>query len=172
MESSKLKWSNFHITANFNVDSEDHIRELVNAVEEMVEHPYLWWWLKQYDGERRVDFDMVSKMDVQSVRLRAGVEHGGTQNHGLHVHILVEVAHRTMVQVDKEGIIDTLEHFVGLKPNVHVRFVKGEGDDKDFILRYIQKEVPSLHRQTKAGNRRLAMAMGDPLAEVANRNPA
>ena len=141
MNSGNVKYSNFHITVNFNVDSEAHIGEMREAVEEMVHHPYLWMWLKQFDGTERVDFNALNKFDVERVRVRAAFEHGGNQNKGLHVHILVEVAHRTMVQVDKYGIDKIFEQFVHMKPNTHVRFLRGSGEDKDFILQYITKEV-------------------------------
>lgn len=137
-----MKYSNFHITVNFNVDREEHIAQMRTAVEEMVEAPFLWQWLKQYNGHAQVDFNDDTYHLVDRVRLRAAFEHGGQQNRGLHVHILVEVAHTTMVQVRKDGIEGIFRHFVpGMNPNVHSRFVRGQGEDKDFILHYISKEV-------------------------------
>ncbi len=137
-----MKYSNFHITVNYNVDSEAHIGAMRTAVEEMVEAPYLWWWLRQYNGHSQQAFAVDNQNLVDRVRLRAAFEHGGKQNHGLHVHILVEIAHTTMVQIGKQGVIAVFEQFVpNMTPNVHSRFVKGEGEDKDFILHYITKEV-------------------------------
>ncbi len=141
-----VKYSNFHVTVNYNIDSEDHIGEMRTAIEEMVDSPYLWWWLKQFDGTHQLQFEGAQRNLVDRVRLRAAFEHGGRQNHGLHVHILVEVAHSTMVQLSKDGIIAVFEHFVpGRRPNVHCRFVPGKGEDKDFILHYITKEVSGSH---------------------------
>lgn len=142
MESGKkLKFSNWHLTVNFNVDSEDHIGQMREAVEEMVEDPWLWRWLKQYNHGQQVDFREATKPLVDRVRVRAAFEHGGAQNHGLHVHLVVEVAHDTLVQVNKLGLVQLFEHFVHLNPNIHIRFMPGRGEDKDFILHYISKEV-------------------------------
>jgi len=127
------------------------------AVDQMVEEPYLWWWLRQYDGTSQVAFDDDSMQLVESVRLRAAFEHGGKRNHGLHVHIVIEVAHRTMVQIDKRGLCDIFRKFVGMNPNCDVRFIKGVGEDKDFILHYITKEVPS-YKPESALNARLKSA--------------
>lgn len=138
----QIKWSNFHVTVNFNVDAEDHIDRMRSAVEDMADREHLWTWLKQYNGRAQVDFTDHTKPLVERVRLRAAFEHGGTQNRGLHVHIVLEVAHRTMVQIDKQGLVRLFRDIVGLAPNVHCRFIKGEGEDKDFCLRYLSKEVP------------------------------
>lgn len=131
------------------------------AVDEMVQAPYLWWWLKRYNGAEQVDFTYGDAELVETVRLRASFEHQGKVNHGLHVHILIEIGHRTMVQISKKGICDIFRHFVGLNPNVNCRFVKGSGEDKDFILRYITKEIPSYKPESQL-NSRLKYAMKGP----------
>lgn len=170
--SGKVKWSNFHITVNYNIDGEEHIDRMRAAVEAMPEHPYLWGWLKQYDGSSQIDFVGASKMEVDSVRLRAAFEHGGQRNHGLHVHIVVEIGHTTMVQVSKQGIIDVFREFLDENCNVHCRFIKGSGEDKDFILRYITKEVPR-YTPTNQSNSRLrsAFARNDTI-DAENNTPA
>lgn len=127
------------------------------AVEALVEPDHLWKWLKHYSHGNRVDFDTDTAVDVESVRLRAAFEHEGKHNHGLHVHILIEVGHRTMVQVDKFGLCQIFRDFVGENPNCHVRFVPGAGEDKDFILHYITKEVPA-YKPTSQLNSRLKYA--------------
>jgi hypothetical protein len=138
----KVKWSNFHVTVNFNVNAEDHLDTMRTAVEDMADTDHLWSWLKQYNGRSQMEFDEDTKPLVERVRLRAAFEHGGQQNRGLHVHIVIEVAHSTMVQIDKQGLVRLFRTAVGLTPNVHCRFIKGEGEDKDFCLRYLSKEVP------------------------------
>lgn len=159
-----MKYSNFHITVNFNVDSEAHVGRMRTAVEEMVESPYLWQWLKQYDGSGQIDFDEASKQLVDSVRLRVAFEHGGKFNHGLHMHIVCEVAHTTMVQVSKRGLCEVMEELVGMPANVHCRFLRGSGEDKDFILHYITKEVPRYHPQDQNNSRlRSAFRRGEVL---------
>jgi hypothetical protein len=139
----KSKWSNFHVTVNLNKDTEDVLPPMRAAVEAMSQDPYLWWWVKRYDGTEQVDFTPEDSQLVEGVRLRAAFEHGGTRNHGLHVHIVVEIQHVTMVQLSKFGICEIFRRFTGENPNCHCRFVKGSGEDKDFILQYITKEVPS-----------------------------
>ena len=162
-----MKWSNFHITVNFNVDSEDHLPAMREAIESMVELPFVWWWIKQFDGSERIDFVGDQKQLVDTVRIRAVFEHKGKQNHGLHVHMVVEIGHDTMVQVDKEGVSEVFRQFVNMQPNVHVRFVKGSGEDKDFILLYLSKEIPS-YKPNNQWNSRLKSALqnGDDVVEV------
>jgi hypothetical protein len=155
----KLKWSNFHITVNFNIDDEEHIRAMREAVEEMAEPPTLWTWLRQFNGEEQVAFTGATTHLVERVRLRAAFEHGGKQNKGLHVHILVEVAHRTMVQVNKQGVEALFARIVKRTPNVHCRFLRGNSEDKDYILHYITKEVPAV-RPKDQNNSRLRSAFG------------
>jgi len=152
-----LKWSNFHVTVNFNKSDTGHMDTMKQAVEEMVDEPYLWWWLKHYDGNGQVNFNDETKTAVETVRMRAAFENEGKQNHGLHLHILIEIGHTTMVQVSKDGIVRVMRAFVKLEPNVHCRFVKGSGEDKDFILMYLSKEIPRTGAQDPS-NRRLRAA--------------
>lgn len=169
-----MKWSNFHITVNYNIDGEEHIDQMRQAIENMAESPYLWQWLKHYNGGKH-DFSPENKLDVESVRIRAAFEHGGQQNHGLHAHILIEVGHRTMVQVEKQGVIDVFREVLpDNNPNIHIRFVRGDGEDKDFILHYITKEVPR-YRPDREANQRLKRAFGPrgvEIGEANNENPA
>jgi len=161
-----MKYSNFHITVNFNVDDEAHIHAMRAAVEEMAAVPSLWRWLKQYTpNQTQVDFTQETQDDVHRVRLRAAFEHEGKHNKGLHVHILVEVTHTTMVQVSKDGVAGIFRDQVHMTPNVHCRFVAGNGEDKDFILHYITKEVPS-YRPKDQNNDRLRYAFGGGNEEV------
>ena len=127
------------------------------AVDALVTPDYLWMWLKRYTGSEQVDFDAETAGLVETVRLRAAFEHEGRQNRGLHVHILIEIGHRTMVQVSKWGLCEVFRRLVGENPNCHCRFVKGSGEDKDFILRYITKEIPA-YRPDSQLNSKLAYA--------------
>lgn len=193
MDGHKVKWSNFHVTVNFNIDSESHIERIRRAVEEMPESEWLWTWLKQFDGSGQIDFDThAQRLHVETVRLRAAIEHGGTHNHGLHVHIVIEVGHTTMVQISKSGVEKLFLHFVGYVPNVHCRFVRGQGEDKDFILHYLTKEVrnsqttclhlarrshsclqvPSYHPKDQSNSRlRSALLRGHDLGDASNDLP-
>ena len=140
---------------NFNkVDTDGKlIRKIREAVEAMATEEWLWVWLKQYDHDEQIDFDEETSHLVHRVRLRAAFENEGKANKGLHVHILIEIAHVTLVQLSKQGIVQVFSHFVRLNPNVHCRFVKGEGEDKDFILHYLTKEVPHYKPESQLNSR-------------------
>ena len=154
-----VKFSNFHVTINFNKDDESLIHTIREAVESLVDEDHLFDWLKLYEDGQQKTFDDDNMSDVKYVRLRAAFEHEGKHNKGLHVHILIEVEHDTMVQISKYGLCQVFRDIVGLDPNCHVRFVKGEGEDKDFILHYITKEVPEYRPQSQL-NSRLKYAFG------------
>jgi len=114
----------------------------------------------------QVDFTSQTSPLVQHVRLRAGFEHGGKQNHGLHVHILVEVTHTTMVQVSKAGVAEIFRQACHMTPNVHCRFLRGDGEDKDCILHYITKEVPKFRPKDQNNSRlRSVFAKDDDIVE-------
>ncbi len=166
-----MKYSNFHVTVNFNVDAEEHIGAFREAIEGMVTSDVLWTWLRQYDGGEQLEFDDANKPLVDRVRLRAALEHGGQQNHGLHAHIVIEIAHTTMVQINKSALVTHFANVVGLAPNIHCRFIKGNGEDKDFILHYITKEVPT-YRPENARNAQLQRAFeGGEIIEADNNDP-
>ncbi len=123
------------------------------AIDSMLSPRYLWTWLKQYDGSSQVDFNRQTKPLVERVRFRAAFEHEGKHNKGLHVHIVIEIAHTTMVQISKYGICEMFREIVKMNPNCHCRFLKGSGEDKDFILQYITKEVPTYKPQSQLNSR-------------------
>lgn len=140
-----MKWSNFLVTVNLNAsaaNSDAVVSELIDGVYGMASSEWLWEWLRKYENGSRVRFEGEDKQLVERVRLRVALEEGGTQNQSLHAHILVEVQHRTMVQVDYRGIKDVFTHYTGANPNVNVKFIKGSGEERDYILKYITKEVP------------------------------
>ncbi len=160
-----IKWSNFHVTINFNKDDMSIIHPFRSAIEAMVEPPQLWQWLKHYDGSQQVDFSEEEKQKVETVRLRAAFEHEGERNKGLHCHIVIEIGHSTMVQISKFGLCDLFRRYVGLNPNVHCRFLKGSGEDKDYILMYLTKEVP-MSKPSSQLNSRLKYAFSGNREEV------
>lgn len=166
----RVKYSNFHVTVNLNKDDEAHLPLMREAVENMVDDEWLWVWLKQFDGGSQVDFDENTCTLVENVRLRAAFEHEGKTNRGLHVHIVIEIAHCTMVQISKKGLCDLFRHFCRCNPNVHCRFLKGSGEDKDFILHYITKEVPAYRPESQL-NSKLKYAFADKNQQVEAENP-
>lgn len=153
-----VKYSNFHLTVNFNKRDVSLVPKIRAAVESLVDDEVWPEWLMRYDGSQRVAFTPEDEYLVVGIRLRAALESGGKQNQGHHVHVLIEVTHDTMVQLDKQALLNHFRAVVGASPNVHFRFVKGAGDDKDFILHYITKEVPT-RRSRNPENVRLARAL-------------
>lgn len=155
------KWSNFHATGekknifcvlalkifffpvNFNKDNDALIHKFREAVDALVTPDYLFTWLKHFNGRWQEEFEADTMLDVYSVRIRAAFEHEGKRNHGLHCHLLIEVGHSTSVQIAQKGFCDVFRAIVGENPNCKIRFVKGVGEDKDFILHYLTKEVPA-----------------------------
>jgi len=156
----QVKWSNFHITVNYNGARGVNVRNLSGAITDMVEDDNLWLWLRHYDGQHQEEFDADTSQQVLRVRLRAALEEGGAKNHGLHAHILVEVMHDTMVQVSRDGLYEYFKAALGSGANIHTRFVMGRGEDKDFILQYLSKEIPGYRPQSNA-NAALARAFAD-----------
>lgn len=153
------------MTVNFNVHGDALMRPMRRAIELMADEDNLWLWLRQFNGHSQVDFTPESSLSIDRVRVRAAFEEGGKNNKALHAHLVVEIAHETMVQVSKAGLVDYFETAVGAKPNIHCRFVRGEGEDKDFILRYITKEVPS-YKPGKWQNAKLQAAMNSSHEQV------
>lgn len=164
MENGSVKYSNFHVTVNTNKpNSYPLVVKLRQAIENgFCRDDVLWTWLRQYDGSSRKEFSKRNRNLVERVRLRAAFEIEGKQNRCLHTHILIEVAHTTMVQIDARAVEAFFDKRLGISTNVHCRFVPGTGEGKDFILHYITKEVASYTPQ-EIGNRRLkaAFANGD-----------
>ncbi len=160
--SSKTKWSNFHVTINLNETTSKSsargtITGFANAIDSMINDD-VFGWLVRYDNGQR-PFREEEKHLVDRVRARVGLERDdeGT-NRSLHAHVLMEVEHRTMVQIDKWNIQHFINDRLGVRSNVHVRFLQGNSSDKDFILKYITK---SMRDGAGSGqNRRLAKAMG------------
>ncbi len=165
METGNVKYSNFHVTVNSNKPNNyPLIVKFRQAVENgLCRDETILKWLKQYDGSGRVDFtkSKYAKL-VERVRIRAAFEIEGKQNRCLHCHILVEVAHTTMVQIDARAVEAFFDKRLGISCNAHCRFIPGVGEGRDFLLHYITKEVPSYTPQ-EIGNRRLkaAFANGD-----------
>lgn len=77
--------------------------------------------------------DVISHTDIELGRSK----YGGR----LHCHTLLEIEHKTRVQVDTEAIKETLKAFMPTVKNpwVWVRFVM---DHQKSILKYIRKEEP------------------------------
>lgn len=140
-----VKWSNFHVTVQFNKNDESIVPRIREAVDALPTPEYLWRWLKHYDPDekRQQNFTDDDKYLVLGVRLRAAIEHGGKQNRGVHVHVVIEIEHDTLVQMEKAGLQNIFEEIVGLTCSINCRFIRGDGEDKDFVLKYLSKEVPS-----------------------------
>ena len=174
--SSALKWSNFHVTISPNSEvagNEQMTRYLREATEEMAQSDWLWRWLKVYKNGRRTDFEGAEKMDVETVRIRCALEEGGTQNQSVHAHLVIEIGHRTMVQVDMRGLQEVFGAYTRSNVNVKVQFIKGSGENLDYILKYLVKEVPRRFTASR-GLREIQRAFGNADRVIAgdNLNPA
>src|SRR5271166_477591 len=104
-----LKWSNFHITINFNVVDEDMVYTIKEAIEYAFGRELIFTWLKKVENRKQRPFQDGEEDQVETIRLRVGLENGGEQNKGVHAHILLEVGHRTMVQIDKRELKEALD---------------------------------------------------------------
>lgn len=160
----KTKWSNFHITVNLNQTTHESafkgtVRNFAACIEEAI-HDHVWDWLVRYDGGQR-PFKESEKLLVDRIRARVGMEQDSEgRNRSLHAHVLMEVEHRTMVQVDRTGLKDFIDACLDVSSHVHVRFLKGDSSDKNFILQYISKTVKKRGDGVSGANRRLVRAMG------------
>ena len=161
---TSTKWSNFHVTVNLNLSGAESAgtgiaAAFAESIEEAInDNP--WQWLMRFEGSQR-PFEEEEKPLVESIRARVGMEQeaDGT-NRSIHAHILLEVQHRTRVQINHRGLKDFIDRDLGVSSNVSVRFLAGDSSDKNFILHYISKSLRQPHA-TSAANRRLARAMGE-----------
>jgi len=154
----KQRWSNFHITINFNAGAAADVRRARAAIEDLSNHAYLWTWLRYYNGDHQMVFPHEDRDLVERLRWRVGFENNGEHNHNLHAHILLEIQHRTCIQLNKFAIKRALADLGFEGANVNVRFMKGNADDKDWILQYITKSMRE-NRPARFGNARLRDAM-------------
>lgn len=165
------KWSNFHITVNLNVppaQNANYVQGIIDSVHDLATPEWLWTWLKRYDNGGKRDFVGAEKMDVETVRMRVGIEQGGGQNGSIHAHILLEVGHRTAVQVDFQGIKDCFRDNTGREVNVDVKYLRGDGAMKQYILKYITKEVPRVNVYSSRQEAELSRAFHNGAAAVVN----
>lgn len=148
---------------NLNSSDRENIDALRQAVESLPSEDCRHLWLRGYDGTRQYELSETDFEDhVDSIRLRAAIEREGPHNKGLHVHIVVEVAHDIMVQISKDGIVQVFRHFLPhCNPSIHCEFIRGQGDTKPFILKYLQKEVPPKSLRNTISQRQLAAAMAN-----------
>ena len=151
--SGRQFWSNWHITVNANRHEKTHkarmetAQLLSDAVATAIREPqHLWYWLRYFHNKEQKDFPEKMKQRVERIRARCALEMGGkANNRSVHVHIMLEVQHRTRVQIDPMRFQEVLEKITGLSGfNTLSRFVRGNGEDKEYLLRYLQKDgVPA-----------------------------
>lgn len=155
-------WSNWHITLNTNQrertdeQRETNARILSDAVDDACSKPeHLWRWLKHYVGGNRIDFTPENAGWVHRVRARVSLEVGpNAKNTSVHCHILLEVEHVTRVHIDHFEFKRIIEELTGWRgTNIKSRFVKGQGEDKEYLLRYIQKDGVPRRTAATADNR-------------------
>lgn len=163
-EHNKPHWSNWHITVNANqheTSDEQRLetaRVLADAVEDAIKMPELLWrWLKHFRNGRKHTFTAEQAQYVTRIRARVALEEGpNARNRSIHCHILLEVEHTTRVQLDQHELLDVLEQLTGWRGlNIKARFVKGEGSDKEYLLRYLQKDGVPRRRAADPDNARI-----------------
>lgn len=141
-------WSNWHITANLNqrgigqaaqLESVRRLRDFCH--DSLMRPPMLWQWLKHYTGGGREDFTPEEQQYVERIRARVSIERGDGANGSIHAHILLEVQHRTRVHIDPAALSALIKAEFGEQANIRSRFVRGDGDDRDFLLKYISKDT-------------------------------
>lgn len=166
----RTNMSNWHITVNFNDPDESLVDRIRSALEEIVTDAYLWRWLKHFVDGKQETFTPQDCYLVESVDLSCSFEQKGAHNKGVHVHCLLEVMHTTNVQIHKGEFCKVLYELVGKTPNVHMRLLKGNSEDTNFILRYITKETAVAARNQQNRELQAAFAQG-PDVEAANLAP-
>lgn len=148
-EHRRPHWSNWSITINTNrherteAAREASARALADAVDDACTQPqYLWRWLKHFVGGEQIPFTAANSHWVQRIRARVALEVGpNARNRSVHCHILLEVQHVTRLQIDHFELKRIIEEITGWRgTNIQSRFVKGDGEDKEYLLRYLQKD--------------------------------
>ncbi len=142
----KIVWSNYHLTINWNTaNTAPNRAAAVNSMRarlpEACRTPLLWTWLKFRAGPHDYrDFPVAQRPLVMRIRMRPAFEAGGGQNASVHAQILVEVTHRTWVNIDSGRLRAALRLPAGA--NMHLRFVRGDPNtqDREYLLRYLNKE--------------------------------
>lgn len=148
-EHDRMHWSNWHITINTNRHETDDgqrretARILADAIDDAVHEERIFYaWVKHYVAGDRIDFTPNTAGAISTVRLRVGLEQGPqAANRSIHAHILIEIGHTTRLQIVDSQLLNALENLTGwYGMNIKSRFVKGDGEDKEYLLRYIQKD--------------------------------
>lgn len=115
-------------------------RRFADAINQVIKDRK-WEWLREMHGGYRSEFADADKYKIKRIRARVALETGTPTNPSIHAHILLEIEHTTMVQIDYRAITKAFKEETGFRgANIHVDFLKGD-DDKAFTLKYIMKEV-------------------------------
>lgn len=162
----KVHYSNWHITINANQPNKSArvvARELTEAINALL-RDNVYDWLRYFDADTNTQrpLDGNERAEVMRVRAQAALERGGDNNRSVHAHILLEVQHTTMLHVDYRVIRDIISAYTGNSVNVSTRFAPGDGEDKNFLLHYISKEVARETDPLKRGNRGIKRAFVGP----------
>ena len=143
LSSKKLKYSNFFVTVNLNEAgiSKTRVKDLADFCEMIMYSPHWQRWIQRATGKgsKLVRFTPAEYRDIKNIRARVGLEANGDTNKSLHAHIVVEITHDTMVRLNTEGLRQLCNEYLGSGANVHSRFIKGDGQGLEHILRYASK---------------------------------
>ena len=148
-EHERSHWSNWHITVNTNrherTDAErtETARVLADAFEDCVTESRIFYsWVKHFRDGGQDRFTRDTAGAISRVRARVALEQGPqARNRSIHAHIILEIEHRTRLQINNRELLLRLEQLTGwYGMNISSRFVKGDGEDKEYLLRYLQKD--------------------------------
>jgi len=154
-----LKWSNFLVTLNTNSRSLETLDDLRNAIDIMPTYPYVWQWLYHVSpGGKKIAFDEATSQLVDRVRVRCAFESAGSTGN-VHAHCIIEVGHRTMVQIDAVGLREFFQEHLPINVgfNLNNKFVPGK--DMEYTLQYITKESSAAASSAPRPYRRLMTAL-------------
>ena len=167
-EHKRQHWSNWHITINTNqhertaAQRQTNGRILADAVRDACEIPaVLWSWLRHFSNGNKIQFTPHMMGAVTRIRSRVSLEIGpDAANTSVHCHWLLEVEHRTRLQIDAVQLREQIEELTGFRgTHINIRFVKGAGDDKEYLLRYLQKDGVPRGVAQNADNRALQQSL-------------
>lgn len=140
IRSTKEHWSNWHITINFNKPGgRDEIREFKECLDSILGDLH-WQWLMRFDNGNRRPFTPLEHDLVNTIKATIGFERGPA-NGFLHAHVILEVGHWTMLQLDGKEIQRMVDVNCGVSSNVQFRFLPGDSNSVAYIHKYITKTI-------------------------------
>ena len=142
----RLVYSNYHATWNTNiVNNHGNRNRALNCLEQGVRYAAnnAFRWLRINDGQYFNAFSAAERRLVERIRMRCGVEAGGANNPAPHVHILIEIAHRTNLRVDYDALRAALVEGMmrALAPTLTRQEIEGGNFHVDYVPRGQEQNI-------------------------------